>query len=164
MERLIVVRHGEPSSVQPLSLRGSIAMTKLANHLTKGIVQPVCILSSPETRAIASADILGGILGVETEKDDLLGLCPEPLLQAMLPLVYELITRKAVDAETVIVVSHVPLVNHLPMYYGKMALNALFIEHQLGYGDACIITHQDKSCELVGFRPTQPQAAPQQPA
>lgn len=151
MKNLVIARHGEQGVLKSLSSRGTEQVGRLVHLLVeRGIMGPSsAILSSPEARATESASIIAKYApGVKVESITILGLCPKPLLDETLPFILELIQERGVSVETLILVTHIPIVDRLPQLFGRTLSRNDFPEEPIPTGKAWVINCERKTCEL----------------
>ena len=103
--RLYLVQHGQAKAEsedpeRPLTDQGVDDVTRVARHCVERLaVRPARVLHSGKTRAHQTAEIWGGLLGVDVEATDALAPNDDPTIWA-----------ERVDAET----DDLMLVGHLP--------------------------------------------------
>lgn len=143
MKRLIVVRHGDFGNNFQLTTDGRKQIAALAKRLKpivgKGTVQ---IITSPAERAKESAAILARALKTEFELAKALyweGPRSGSINQAVDAL---LLQRKRV--ETIIVVTHLPLVEKLPVAFADAALGFTGTAGIRGYAKGWIVDVQKR--------------------
>lgn len=134
MKRLILVRHGDYGNDKHLNLTGRNQMINLAFKI-RGIIEgtTALILSSPVTRARESAEVLTELLGIASEVNGLVTYGRE-LVQLL-----KLVKTKGRAVDVLILVTHLPLIERFPSYFGKHELGLTIPLQSLDKGGALVI-------------------------
>lgn len=120
MKTLILVRHGEFDDDHKLTDDGKRQVQELCDRMRPHVHAPAVVLASPTDRTVQSANIITSALAA-------------PPAQTCTALAYatteeeqneimRLIAQKREQAETLILVTHKPVVDLLPRLYGRNVL------------------------------------------
>lgn len=151
MKRLILVRHGD-YGISALTDFGRKQMQQLAPALANSVVGNMLLVSSPLQRAEESATILAEYFHVPVDiqrvwEDDDAGA-------------FQFIVGIDASIDTLLVVTHLPLLESLPKYFGREVLGVSFPYSGVGKGQAQVIDCEMKTMTHVTPAASENQSSP----
>lgn len=146
MQHLIIVRHGNYDAELKLSGSGRKQMEVMAGKLEPFHIGEVRLISSTADRAVESAGVFGAAWDLRIRAYDVLWSQqshPENLPEALK------LIRANMDADTLVVVTHLEYTEELPPYFGKHELKTTFPRGNIEKGEAIVIGYVNKTFTYI---------------